>query len=49
MSKLAKEELKKNLILEVIDLIKTKQTKSANQHTKAVNEAIRKALDNLEN
>lgn len=49
MSKSNKDELKENLILEVIDLIKTKQTKSSSQHTKAVNEAIRKALDNLEN
>jgi hypothetical protein len=49
MSKSDKDKLKEKLILEVIDLIKTKQTKSASKHTKAVNEAIRKALDNLEN
>ena len=44
-----KEELKKELILEIIDLIKTKQTKTPSKHTKAINEAIRKTLDELEN
>lgn len=44
-----REELKKELILEIIDLIKTKQTKTPTKHTKAVNDAIRKTLDELEN
>ena len=49
MKKEEKENLRDGLILEIIDLVRTKQTKKPSQHTNAVKEAIRNALDNLEN
>lgn len=48
MKKEEKEKLRDDLILEIIDLIKTKQTKKPSQHTKALKEAIRNTLNNLE-
>ena len=36
-----RKKLRDDLILEIIDLIKTKQTKKPSQHTKALKEAIR--------
>jgi len=49
MNKEEKENLRNDLILEIIDLIRTKQTKKSSQHNSAIKDAIRNALDKLEN